>query len=105
MSKFTKADEFDSYLDKVNVLDDFVKYAAGKGIPRDNGGLKVSSKIINAQLKAYIARNIIGEEGFYPLIQKIDNTLKRAIEISKQNLLVENVKSYKSAENSVGKGK
>ena len=93
LSKFTKADEFDSYLDKVNVLDDFVKYATGKGIPRDNVGLKVSSKIINAQLKAYIARNIIGEEGFYPIIQKIDNTLKRAIEISKQNLLVENVKS------------
>ncbi len=105
LSKFTKADEFDSYLDKVNVLDDFVKYAAGKGIPRDNGGLKVSSKIINAQLKAYIARNIIGEEGFYPIIQKIDNTLKRAIEISKQNLLVENVRNYKSAENGLAKEK
>lgn len=99
LTEFTKADEFDSYLDKVNVLDDFVKYAEEKGIPRDNGGLKVSSKIINAQLKAYIARNIIGEEGFYPIIQKIDNTLKRAIEISKQNLLVENINSYKSADN------
>lgn len=91
LSSFTKADEIDIYLDKNNVLDEFVKYAAGKGIPRDNQGLKTSSLIITTQLKAYIARNIIGEEGFYPIIKKIDNTLLRAIEISKQNLLVENL--------------
>ena len=92
LSKFTRAGEFDEYLDKKNVLDEFVKYAALKGIPRDNEGLKASAKIINAQIKAYIARNIIGEEGFYPIIQKIDNTLLRTIEISKQNLLAENIR-------------
>jgi len=90
--EFTKADEFDEYLDKKNVLEEFVKHAALKGVPRDNKGLKVSANIINIQLKAYIARNIIGEEGFYPIIQKIDNTLLRTIEISKQNLLVENIR-------------
>ena len=96
LSEFTKAAEFDEYLDKKNVLEDFVKYAAGKGIPRDNVGLKTSSLIINSQLKAYIARNIIGEEGFYPMIKKIDNTLLRTIEISKQNLLVESIKGTNS---------
>jgi len=96
LSDFTKADEFDNYLEKVNVLEDFLKYAAEKGIPRDEKGLKTSGLIISSQLKAYIARNIIGEEGFYPIIQKIDNTLKRAIEISKQNLLVENITGVNS---------
>jgi carboxyl-terminal processing protease len=99
----TKAEEFERYLDRNNVLQEFVKYAEGKGIPRDNAGLKASSLIINTQLKAYIARNIIGEEGFYPIIKKIDNMLLKAIEISKQNLLVENIESYKSAENSLVK--
>jgi carboxyl-terminal processing protease len=99
LSSFTKADEFDKYLDRNNVLDTFVKYAADKGIPRDNEGLKASSRIINTQLKAYIARNIIGEQGFYPIIQKIDNTLIRAIEISKQNLLVENINGVNSVSN------
>ncbi len=37
-----KADEIDNYLEKVNILDDFVKYAAEKGIPRDRKGLKES---------------------------------------------------------------
>jgi carboxyl-terminal processing protease len=34
---------------------------------------------------------MIGDEGFYPIIQQIDKTLLKAIEISRQNLLVENV--------------
>jgi carboxyl-terminal processing protease len=102
-SGLTKAEEFERYLDRNNVLQEFVKYAEGKGIPRDNAGLKASSLIINTQLKAYIARNIIGEEGFYPIIKKIDNMLLKAIEISKKDLLVENVKSYKSAENILNK--
>ena len=28
---------------------------------------------------AYIARNIIGEEGFYSIISKIDNTFQEAV--------------------------
>lgn len=96
LAGFTKGEEFDKYLDKENVLGEFIKYAEEKGVPRDNLGLKSSSLLINTQLKAYIARNIIGEEGFYPIIKKIDNTLLRAIEISKQNLLAENVQGTKS---------
>ena len=91
LSGLTEADEFDSYLDRKNVLEEFLNYAAGKGIPRDNAELKSSSLIIQTQLKAYIARNIIGEEGFYPIIKKIDNMLLKAIEISKKDLLVENI--------------
>ena len=97
LSDLKKADEFDRYLDSKNVLEEFVKYASDKGVPRDNKGLKQSSLIIKTQIKAYIARNIIGEEGFYPIIEKIDNTLLKAIEISKQNLLVENINAVKEA--------
>jgi carboxyl-terminal processing protease len=97
LSDFKKAGEFDSYLDSKNILEEFVKYASEKGVPRDNKGLKQSSLIIKTQIKAYIARNIIGEEGFYPIIEKIDNTLLKAIEISKQNLLVENINAVKEA--------
>jgi carboxyl-terminal processing protease len=91
LSQFEKAEEIDAYLNNQNVLDDFVNYAQEKGIPRDAKGLQQSQEIIKTQLKAYIARNIIGEEGFYPIIRQIDNTLQRAIEISRENLLVENL--------------
>lgn len=91
LSTFKKADEFDTYLEKNKVLNEFVRYAAGKGVARDEKGLKESGQVINTQLKAYIARNILGEEGFYPIIKQIDKTLLKAIEISQKNLLVENL--------------
>jgi carboxyl-terminal processing protease len=91
LSQFEKAEEIDAYLNKQNVLDEFVNYAHDKGVQRDAKGLQQSQEVIHTQLKAYIARNIIGEEGFYPIIRQIDNTLERAIEISKKNFLVENL--------------
>ena len=92
LSKFRKAGEIDDYLEDRNILNLLVSYASGKGIPRDEAALKKSGTVIKTQVKAYIARNIIGEEGFYPIIKKIDNTLLKAIEVSKQNLLVESLK-------------
>jgi len=91
LSTFTNAGEFESYLDKEKAMNDFITYAEEKGVKKDPAGLKDSREIIDTQLKAYIARNIIGEEGFYPIIQQIDKTLLRAIEISRENLLVQNV--------------
>lgn len=91
LAQFETAEEFDTYLNRQNILEDFVNYAQGKGVQRDAKGIKQSEQIIKTQLKAYIARNIIGEEGFYPIISQIDNTLQKAIEISKENLLVENI--------------
>jgi carboxyl-terminal processing protease len=93
LTGFTSAQEFDTYLEGQDVLSEFVRYAQEKGIARDASGLKLSREIINTQLKAYIARNIVGEEGFYPIIRQIDNTLLKAIEISKKDLLVEHVVS------------
>ena len=91
LTRFSRAEEFESYLDNQSALDEFVAYAAERGIKKDNEGLKASGNIINTQLKAYVARNIIGEEGFYPIIKQIDKTLLRAIEVSRQNLLAENI--------------
>ena len=91
LSALTTADELESYLDKEDVMGDFLKYAEQKGVRKDRAGLKESGAWIETQLKAYIARNIIGEEGFYPIIKHVDKTLLRAIEISRENLLVQNV--------------
>jgi len=91
LTSLITADEIDSYLDNQNALEEFVNYAEEKGVKKDREGLKISGNIISTQMKAYIARNIIGEEGFYPIIKRIDKTLLRAIEVSQQNLLVENI--------------
>jgi carboxyl-terminal processing protease len=91
LSTLKTAAEIEKWLDNQKVLDSFVRYATNKGIPYDAQGLKASGHIIETQVKAYIARNIIGDEGFYPIIQQIDKTLLKAIEVSRQNLLVESL--------------
>lgn len=83
LSKMTTIPEFEKYFKNTDLLQQFVAFAAQKGVKASNEDLKTSSKIIDHQVKAYIARNILGEEGFYPIIKNIDNTLLQAIEKSK----------------------
>ena len=92
LNRLSTADQIESYLDRNNVLNELVEYAKGKGIDYDSAGLEESRLIIGSQTKAYIARNIIGDIGFYPIIKQIDHTLLKTIEVTKQNLLVENVR-------------
>lgn len=72
--------EFVQFLNGQNVLLKFISYAnkAGvKGRPKD---IRISEKVLKVQLNAYIARNFLDNEGFYPIIEEIDNTLIRAVE-------------------------
>ena len=91
LNTLKSAAEVEKWLDNQKILDSFIRFAAGKGIPYDAEGIRISGNIISTQVKAYISRNILGEEGFYPIIQQIDKTLQKAIEVSRQNLLVENI--------------
>ena len=89
LGKLKTGMDFENYLSQHNVIDSFTEFAAKKGIPKDPKGLAISGKIIETQLMAYIARNIIGEEGFYSVISQIDNTLLEAIKaLGTNNMLV-----------------
>lgn len=80
LKKFTESGEMEKFLDKQALLDQFIQYAAANGIKKDPAGLKISGNIIYTQIKAYIARNILDNKGFYPIWENIDTTLKYAIE-------------------------
>lgn len=80
LSSYTKTTEFETYFQKSNILNLFLTFAEKKGVKASAKDLNVSSEIIDHQVKAYIARNIIGEEGFYPIIMNIDKALLEAIE-------------------------
>ncbi len=82
LSGFGTASELADYLNQQDILRQFVAYANKEGVKEDAKGLATSGKIIETQVKAYIARNMIGEEGFFPIIREIDETLKEAIRLS-----------------------
>ena len=86
LSALETPNSFIDYLRRVNIMDQFVEFANKQGVKPNKNQINTSKKIIETQLMAYIARNIIDDDGFYPIITQIDKTLLRAIEIiSNQN--------------------
>ncbi|MGE4287615.1 MAG: S41 family peptidase [Salinivirgaceae bacterium] len=85
LSQFKNVEGLTEYLNKQNILDEFVSFAAKKGIKKDAEGLELSGKIIDVEIKALIARNIFDNDGFYPVIQEIDKTLLEGIRLLESN--------------------
>ncbi|MBR0394110.1 MAG: S41 family peptidase [Alistipes sp.] len=62
----------------------FVKYAERNGVKSDWQGINLSRHIMEAQLRAYIARNSeLDSNAFYYFIYPIDETLRKAVETLK----------------------
>lgn len=72
------------YLDTQDILGQFTKFAAGKGVAPNPKQIAVSKRLLLTQLKSYITRNIMGDEGFYPLFYQDDQTVKKALEMVKK---------------------
>jgi len=82
--EFNRSDELEKYLDKQNLLARFVNYASENSVKPDPEELNISGNFIHIQLKGYIARNILDNKGSYPIWEKIDTTLKYAIDYLKK---------------------
>jgi carboxyl-terminal processing protease len=61
-----------------------VKLAEEKGIKGTDEQRKVARREANTLLKAYIARNLFDDEGFYPIYAPMDDILQRALEELRQ---------------------
>lgn len=63
------------------VFNEFVAFAREQGVESDNNSILSSKERIKELLKAFIARNIFDEEGFYPIYLQTDKTFLEAIEV------------------------
>jgi len=89
LEKLKTANEINKYLESdTKLLNDFYLFAEKKGIRKIDSDIKISEHLLNIQLKAYIARNIIDNDGFYPIIREIDETLNIAIETLENKKLI-----------------
>jgi carboxyl-terminal processing protease len=95
MSSFKELKALEQYLQKAKLLEQFIKFAQEGGVEPNHKEIEKSSLIIETQLKAYIARNFIDNDGFYPIITRIDNTLQRAINILENEDLSQLLSNYK----------
>jgi len=80
LDQFTTAGDIESYLDDQDLLPQFITYASEKGVQPDYKDIRTSEEVLKKTIKAYVARNIIDNDGFYPIIADIDQTLMVAID-------------------------
>lgn len=77
--------EFDKQFRITPVLfEEFLKYTEENGIKRDEKGIEFARDDMHIMLKAYIARNLYDNEGFYPIYLSIDNVYNQAVELLKE---------------------
>lgn len=84
-TEYKDATVINNYLESINIFNQFADYAEQNGVPRSIKGCSHSRHLVNTKLKANIARNIIDNSGFYPIIKDVDATLKIAISYFKEN--------------------
>ena len=80
LSQFKDWQALENYLNKQNVLKDFVAFAKEKGVEPNEAQIAKSKPLITRLLHAYIVRNILGDEGFFPLFERDDEITKKAVE-------------------------
>jgi carboxyl-terminal processing protease len=80
LDAYTNVEGIEGFLDNKELIPQFVQYAKEKGVAPDWEDIRISKTILEKTIKAYVARNIIDNEGFYPIIADIDHTLQVAID-------------------------
>lgn len=84
---FDNAAAINQNLDRQNLLNKFVDFAEAEGVERDPAQIEKSRHLIHTRIKAYIARNIIDNEGFYPILGEIDEALLKSIHLLSESAI------------------
>ena len=60
---------------------EFLSFASRNAVEKNEEGIKFAGDKIKIMLKAYIARNLYDNEGFYPVYLSIDNVFLKALSL------------------------
>ncbi|MGL4411493.1 MAG: S41 family peptidase [Bacteroidales bacterium] len=83
LNNFKDYNQMVKYLDTQNIIEDFVSFAESKGVRRRPYLIQESESLLVTQIYAYVARNILGDDAFYPIFLRNDKAMKRAVNILK----------------------
>ena len=81
LSRFKDWKALEQYLLKQDIIPQFVAFAESKGVEPNQAEIAKSRPLMTRLLNAYIVRNILGDEGFFPLFERDDEITKKAVEI------------------------
>lgn len=81
LAKYKDWQSLEKYLLKQDVLAEFVRFAEDKGVERNDAEIQKSRPLMIRLLNAYIVRDMLGDEGFFPLFERDDEITQKAVEI------------------------
>ena len=81
LTKYTRWQDLEKHLIDANWVDEFVSFCEKKGVEPNYTDLEKSRKMLVRIVNAYIVRDIMGDEGFFPLFERDDDITNRAIEV------------------------
>ena len=81
MAQYKDWQSLERYLLKQNILREFVTFAKEKGVEPNESEIAKSKPLMVRLLNAYIVRNMLGDEGFFPLFERDDEITKKAVEL------------------------
>lgn len=81
LSRYKDWQSLEEHLLKANWLDEFVAFAEEKGVEPNPEQLAKSKPLLVRLVNAYIVRNILNDEGFFPLFERDDDITKKAVEV------------------------
>ena len=81
LNEFSSETELQKYLEKQNIVEQFVRFAAQKGVKRRNLLISKSRKLLERNLYGNIIYNMQGKESFIRYINQDDATVLKALEI------------------------
>ena len=80
LSQYTDWQSLEKHLLKANWVPEFVAFAKEKGVEPNPEQLAKSKPLLVRLVNAYIVRNILNDEGFFPLFERDDDVTQKAIE-------------------------
>jgi carboxyl-terminal processing protease len=85
MSGFSDHHELLSYLRSQTLYDQFIGFAEENGVKESSEEVILSKHVISTYIHAYIARFILDNRGYYPIIHEIDPNIRKSLEIFASN--------------------
>ncbi len=79
LQKITTYTGFETELAKIDLAAQLIAYAEKAGVKYNAAQYNTSKMLINNEVKAYIARNFIDNDGFYPILFREDEMINAAI--------------------------
>ncbi|MGN1248323.1 MAG: peptidase S41, partial [Paludibacteraceae bacterium] len=80
LSRYKDWQSLEKHLLEANWLPEFVQYCKAKGVEPNQKEIAKSKPLILRLVNAYVVRNILGDDGFFPLFERDDEITKKAVE-------------------------